>query len=174
MIYIHPQVYLIFFSGNFPRFFFFRFPPSELDSKSDRRWRRDGCTEAGDPLRQWLSRLAHGAGRFLRQDARATRELGNRWRWDVFFFFGHCEGWTKIGNGEIRCGKWKKKKGYFAIWKTWNKTFQNPRFYAYSERGINFKNYGGPRFYSWSRSSICARNWWCWPFTIDRAVTSSV
>ena len=35
----------------------------------------DDDTEAGDPLRQWLSRLASRAGRFLRQDRRALREL---------------------------------------------------------------------------------------------------
>ena len=83
-IYI-PKSTSFFLVAIFHVFFSFGFPLPELDSKSDRRWRRDGCTEAGDPLRQWLSRLAYGACRFLRQDRRSES-----WGIDdgeMFFFF---------------------------------------------------------------------------------------
>ena len=140
-----------FFLWQFPMFFLLVSPKTELDSKFQNRtvWRHRGWWSSSTVIitpRAWR-RPIPTTGRC------ATRELGK-------------------SDGESGRGRrWKA----ILLWKTWNNTFRNPRFHAYdSERGINFKNYGGSRFYSWSRTSICARNWWCWPFTIDRAVTSSV
>ena len=158
-IYININIYIIyiytspspphFFSGNFPWFFLVS-PKTELDSKSDR------LTVTTTPRLVILFDSDYHASRLAPADS--YDRTGAR----------------SESCGEIRWGKWKRKKiQAILLWKTWNNTCRNPRFLIQKEESIS-KNYGGSRFYSWSPTSICARNWWCWPFTIDRAVTSSV